>query len=66
MRDHFNDPLLNLRKAKDKKNNADCIAGNGYTTDKFKEEGNAVFDKFISLTEEKQLELIKMKGGNND
>ena len=55
-----------MRKAKDKKNNADCIAGNGYTTDKFKEEGNAVFDKFISLTEEKQLELIKMKGGNND
>jgi hypothetical protein len=46
LRDHFNDPLINLRKAKDKKNHQDILT-TGYKGDSEREQGNAIYDRLI-------------------
>ena len=65
LKKHFNDPLINLRKAKDKKLYQSPY-GEGYASDHFKDQGNAIYDKLIGLTEQEQLQLIKTKGKNYD
>ena len=53
----------NIRKAKDKKL-YQAPYGDGYASDTFKDQGNALYDKLICLTEQEQLKLIKTKGKN--
>ena len=65
LKKHFNDPLINLRKAKDKKLYQSPY-GEGYASDHFKDQGNAIYDKLIGLTEKEQLQLITTKGKNYD
>jgi len=63
LRDHFNDPLLNLRKAKDKKNHQ-SILDSGYRSDSDRKQGNALYDKLIEETKIKNSPLLNkiMKG----
>ena len=63
LRDHFNDPLLNLRKAKDKKNHQ-SILDSGYKSDSERTQGNALYDKLIEETKIKNSPLLNkiMKG----
>ena len=55
LRDHFNDPLINLRKAKELKDNKDPLGGEGYTTEKERVVGNRIYDQIINKLKEDQL-----------
>ena len=48
LRDHFNDPLINLRKAKELNNNKDPLGGEGYSTEKDRLVGNRIYDQIIN------------------
>ena len=60
VRDHFNDKLINLRKAKDKKNHQDILS-TGYKGDSEREQGNAIYDRLIQEELNKNNPLFNTK-----